>query len=98
MRPSRLISGPLRFSGPAPSSDGKKLFVTGEEPRVELFRYDMQSRQFDSYLPGLSAGPVDFSPDRKWMAYVSYPDMNLWRSRVDGSDKMQLTFPAGAGL
>jgi Tol biopolymer transport system component len=27
------------------------------------------------------------------MAYVSYPDMTLWRSRVDGSDKMQLTFP-----
>jgi Tol biopolymer transport system component len=91
--PSRLISGPLRFSGPAPSSDGKRLFVTGEEPRVELFRYDVQARRFDSYLPGLSAGPVDFSPDRKWMAYVSYPDMNLWRSRVDGSDKMQLTFP-----
>jgi Tol biopolymer transport system component len=27
------------------------------------------------------------------MAYVSYPDMTLWRSRVDGSDKIQLTFP-----
>ena len=93
VRPSRLISGPLRFSGPAPSSDGKKLFVTGEEPRVELFRYDVQARRFDSYLPGLSAGPVDFSPDGEWMAYISYPDMNLWRSRVDGSDKMQLTFP-----
>jgi Tol biopolymer transport system component/DNA-binding winged helix-turn-helix (wHTH) protein len=91
--PSRLISGPLRFSGPASSSDGKRLFVTGEEPRVELFRYDVQARRFDSYLPGLSAGPVDFSSDGKWMAYVSYPDMNLWRSRPDGSDKMQLTFP-----
>jgi Tol biopolymer transport system component/DNA-binding winged helix-turn-helix (wHTH) protein len=91
--PSRLISGPLRFSGPAPSSDGKRLFVVGEEPRVELFRYDLQAQRFDSYLPGLSAGPVDFSSDRKWMAYVSYPDMTLWRSRVDGSDKMQLTFP-----
>jgi Tol biopolymer transport system component/DNA-binding winged helix-turn-helix (wHTH) protein len=91
--PSRLISGPLRFSAPTPSSDGKRLFVTGEEPRVELFRYDVQDRRFDAYLPGLSAGPVDFSPDLKWMAYVSYPDMTLWRSRVDGSDKTQLTFP-----
>ena len=27
------------------------------------------------------------------MAYVSYPDGTLWRSRVDGSEKMQLTFP-----
>jgi Tol biopolymer transport system component/DNA-binding winged helix-turn-helix (wHTH) protein len=90
--PSRLTFGPLRFNAPVPSSDGKRLFVLGEEPRVELMRYDVQSRRFDSYLTGLSVGPVDFSLDRKWMAYVSYPDMTLWRSRVDGSDKMQLTF------
>jgi Tol biopolymer transport system component/DNA-binding winged helix-turn-helix (wHTH) protein len=91
--PSRLTSGPLRFNAPILSSDGKRLFVLGEDPRVELMRYDLQARRFDSYLPGLSAGPVDFSIDRKWMAYVSYPDMTLWRSRMDGSDKMQLTFP-----
>jgi Tol biopolymer transport system component/DNA-binding winged helix-turn-helix (wHTH) protein len=91
--PSRLISGPLRFSAPVPSGDGKRLFVVGEEPRVELFRYDLQAQRFDSYLPGLSAGPIDFSPDRNWIAYVSYPDMTLWRSRIDGSEKMQLTFP-----
>ena len=92
-RPSRLTSGPLRFSGPLPSSDGKRLFVIGEEPRVELFRYDLQARRFDPYLPGFSAGPVDFSPDRKWMAYISYPDGTLWRSRLDGRDKVQLTLP-----
>jgi Tol biopolymer transport system component/DNA-binding winged helix-turn-helix (wHTH) protein len=91
--PSRLTSGPLRFSSPVLSFDGKRLFVLGEEPRVELLRYDLKARRFDSFLPGLSAGPVDFSFDRKWMAYVSYPDMTLWRSRVDGSDKMQLAFP-----
>jgi Tol biopolymer transport system component/DNA-binding winged helix-turn-helix (wHTH) protein len=91
--PSRLTSGPLRFNAPIASSDGKRLFVLGEEPRVELLRYDLRARRFDSYLPGLSAGPVDFSRDRKWIAYVSYPDMTLWRSRSDGSDKMQLTFP-----
>jgi Tol biopolymer transport system component/DNA-binding winged helix-turn-helix (wHTH) protein len=90
---SPLTSGPLRFSDPVPSEDGKRLFVIGEEPRVELFQYDLKTRRFEPYLPGLSAGPVDFSPDRKWMVYVSYPDMTLWRSRVDGGDKMQLTFP-----
>ena len=91
--PKLLTPGPLRFSAPVVSSDGKRLFVQGTEPRVELFRYDQQAQRFDSYLPGLSAGPVDFSPDRKWMAYVSYPDAALWRSRVDGSERMQLTFP-----
>jgi Tol biopolymer transport system component len=92
-RPSRLISGPLHFTSPVPVNDGKKLLVMGHEPRVELLRYDRSNHRFDSYLQGISAGPFDFSPDRKWITYVSYPDMNLWRSRVDGSDKTQLTFP-----
>jgi Tol biopolymer transport system component/DNA-binding winged helix-turn-helix (wHTH) protein len=90
--PSRLVSGPLRLSSPVPSNDGKKLFVKGEDPRVELLRYDLQGRRFDSYLSGQSAGPVDFSPDRARITYVSYPDRALWRSRTDGSEKMQLTF------
>jgi Tol biopolymer transport system component/DNA-binding winged helix-turn-helix (wHTH) protein len=91
--PSRLTSGPLRLSSPVPSTDGKRLFVIGENPRVELMRYDLKAHRFDSYLQGLSAGPIDFSPDGKWIAYISYPDMTLWRSRLDGTGKMQLTFP-----
>ena len=27
------------------------------------------------------------------MAYTSYPDSTLWRSRSDGTDRMQLTYP-----
>jgi Tol biopolymer transport system component/DNA-binding winged helix-turn-helix (wHTH) protein len=91
--PSRLISGPLRFSVPVPSGDGKKLFVLGEERRVELFRYDLKAGHFDSYLNGISAGGVDFSADGQWITYISYPDMILWRSRPDGTEKIQLTFP-----
>jgi Tol biopolymer transport system component/DNA-binding winged helix-turn-helix (wHTH) protein len=91
--PSRLSSGPIRLWAPILSADGKRLFALGEQPRVELFRYDVQARRFDAYLRGLSAGPVDFSFDRKWITYVLYPEMTLWRSKLDGSDKMQLTFP-----
>jgi Tol biopolymer transport system component/DNA-binding winged helix-turn-helix (wHTH) protein len=84
---------PLQFGAPTPSPDGKTLFVVGEDSRVELFRYGLSTRRFDPFLPGFSAGPVSFSADGKWMAYTSYPELNLWRSRIDGSDKMQLTFP-----
>jgi Tol biopolymer transport system component len=45
------------------------------------------------FLSGISAGELDFSRDGKWVTYVSYPDYALWRSRVDGSDPLQLTFP-----
>ena len=91
--PTRLTSGPLHYGFAVPSSDGKRIFVLGEDPRVELLQYDLKAQRFDPYQGGVSAGPVDFSADGKWMAYISYPEMTLWRSHVDGSEKTQLTFP-----
>jgi Tol biopolymer transport system component/DNA-binding winged helix-turn-helix (wHTH) protein len=91
--PIRLTTGPLRFGVPTPSIDGKSIFAIGDESRVELFAFDPQAQRFDSYLGGPSAGPVAFSPDGKWIAYVSYPEMTLWKSRPDLSEKMELTFP-----
>ena len=91
---SRLTSGPpLHFGSPTPSSDGRTLFVVGVDSRVELFRHDPTTQRSAPYLHGVSAGPVSFSADGKWIAYTSYPDSTLWRSRIDGSEKMQLTFP-----
>jgi len=91
--PSRLISGPLRLSVPVASTDGKKLFVMGEQRRVEPVLYDSKSRRFESYLNGISTSSFDTSHDRKWVAYVSYPDLSLWRMRMNGTDRMRLTFP-----
>jgi len=91
--PTQLTAGPLDFSGPVPSKDGKKLFVIGSQPRGELARYDAKSGQFTSYLEGLSADGVDFSRDGQWVTYAAFPEATLWRSRVDGSERLQLTFP-----
>jgi eukaryotic-like serine/threonine-protein kinase len=90
-RPMRLTSGPLSFEAAQPSADGKKIYVVGDQFRCELVRYDAKSGQFVPYLEGASAGDVSFSPDGQWVAYVNYPDDTLWRSRVDGSQKLQLT-------
>jgi eukaryotic-like serine/threonine-protein kinase len=89
--PIQLTSGPLSFHSPQPSVDGKKIFVIGEQPRAELVRYDAKSSQFISYLGGISAREVMFSPDGQWVSYISFPDGELWRSRADGTQKLQLT-------
>jgi eukaryotic-like serine/threonine-protein kinase len=90
-RPVRLTSGPMSFNAAQPSADGKKIYATGEQFRGELARYDAKSGQFLPYLEGASIADVSFSPDGQWLAYATYPDGILWRSRVDGTQKLQLT-------
>jgi len=89
--PVRLTSGPISFEAPQPSLDGKKIYAVGDQLRAELVRYDAQSKQFLPYLGGASIGDLSFSPDKQWIAYVTYPEAILWRSRADGSQKLQLT-------
>jgi dipeptidyl aminopeptidase/acylaminoacyl peptidase len=45
------------------------------------------------YLPGISAAGLDFSKDGTAVAYVGYPDGSLWRSKVDGSQRVNLCTP-----
>lgn len=78
---------------PLPSKDGTKLFAVGDTRRGELVRYEPKAGQFVPYLSGVSAVDVVFSEDGNWVAYVAFPDGNLWRSKADGSQRLQLTFP-----
>ena len=91
--PIQITAGQLNSLTPLLSPDGKKLYVVGQKLRGELARYDSKSRQWASYLSGISADFVDFSKDGRWVTYVSFPEGALWRSRIDGSDRLQLTVP-----
>jgi eukaryotic-like serine/threonine-protein kinase len=91
--PFQLTFGPLSFRSLVPGADIKKLFVTARQGRGELVRYDPKSKQFVPFLAGISAGELDYSRDGKWITYVTYPEHALWRSRVDGTDRLQLTYP-----
>jgi serine/threonine protein kinase/Tol biopolymer transport system component len=90
--PTQLTTGPLSYSRAAPSMDGKRIFAIGSQPRGELARFNQKSQQFEPYLSGISADSVDFSRDGQWVAYVTYPEGSLWRSKADGSERLQLTF------
>jgi eukaryotic-like serine/threonine-protein kinase len=90
--PTQLTTGPTLMWGAVPSRDGKKLYAIGGVPLGELVRYDAASRQFQPFLSGISAIQVSFSKDGQWVAYMSYPYGILWRSRTDGSERLQLTF------
>jgi Tol biopolymer transport system component len=91
--PVRLTAGHMSSIAPLVSPDAKKLYVIGEQLRGELVRYDAKLQGFIPHLSGISAEFVDFSRNGKWVTYVSFPDRILWRSRIDGSERLQLTAP-----
>jgi serine/threonine protein kinase len=91
-KPVQLTAGPMSFLGPDVSRDGKKLFALGIQSKNELVRYDLVSKQFVPYLSGMSAEGVDFSKDGQWVTYVAIPQGTLWRSKLDGRERLQLTF------
>ena len=97
--PVQLTTGPLQFSYPLPTKDGKELFVIGTQSRAELVRYDAKSQDFVPFLGGISASDVEFSRENRWVTYVDDSDYTLWRSKADGSERLQLTFsPMTAAL
>ena len=90
--PTQLTVGPLMFSNPTPSVDGKTLFVIGQQRRFDLVRLDGKSQRFSVTLPGVSAGEADITRNGEWITYVSHPDLTLWRSKLDGSSREELTY------
>jgi eukaryotic-like serine/threonine-protein kinase len=91
--PTQLTFGPLEFYIGGITPDGRKLLVAGHQSRGELVHYDASPKQFVPFLGGMNAYAVSFSRDGKQIAYVNTLDATLWTSRVDGSEKLQLTFP-----
>ena len=96
--PTQLTSGTRFTAAPVASLDGKKFFAIGGSPRGEVMKYDSNSRQFIPYLSGMSAISLGFSRDGQWLAYSSYPDGVLWRSKLDGSERLQLSSPSASGI
>jgi Tol biopolymer transport system component/DNA-binding winged helix-turn-helix (wHTH) protein len=91
--PIQLTNGPLSYTRPAVSRDGQQIFALGFKERGELVRFDVRANQFLPFLSGISAFNPTFSRDGNWVAYASHPDHTLWRSRPDGSERLQLTYP-----
>jgi serine/threonine protein kinase/WD40 repeat protein len=89
-KPTELTTGPMSSYGPVPSPDGRQLFVGGRQSRMEVARYDTSSKTFVPFLSGVSAEGLDFSRDRRWVAYISFPEGTLWRSTIDGGQRLQL--------
>jgi eukaryotic-like serine/threonine-protein kinase len=91
--PVQLTQGPVQFRRPCFSRDGRRIFAVGWQLRGELTKIDPVSGRLLSYVPGLSAEMVNHSRDGRWIAYVTYPERELWRARSDGQERLRLSKP-----
>jgi Tol biopolymer transport system component len=87
-----LTFGPFDFASPVFTPDGRTIVASGSLRRMELLRYVAASGRFEraAEVPG---GFVEFSPDGEWVAWLDPSSLTLWRSRRDGSARLQLTVP-----
>jgi eukaryotic-like serine/threonine-protein kinase len=92
-KPVQLTSSPVTLTYYVLGKDGKKVYVVGRTNRGELVRYNVKANQFEPFLGGISAEYSDFSRDGQWVAYISFPEGTLWRSKIDGTERLQLTYP-----
>ena len=91
-QPIQLTSSPMSLQSPMPSRDGTKLFVVGRTYRGEQTEFNAKTGQPSPFFGGISADWIDVSRDGKQITYVSFPQGDLWKSNVDGTGRVQLTF------
>jgi Tol biopolymer transport system component len=88
---TRLTNGPLRYEAPVAARSGHRIFFLGLDTQSALQRYSVEKKEFVPENDFLSlANRVDYSRDRQWVAWTDAQGQ-LWRARIDGSQKLQLT-------
>jgi Tol biopolymer transport system component/DNA-binding winged helix-turn-helix (wHTH) protein len=91
-KPIPITNGPLDYRAPIIERGGRRTFFIGLNTQSELLRYDRSASIFVPSGTGLSiARRVEFSRDGAWTAWIRQDDDSLWRSRGDGSARLQLT-------
>jgi DNA-binding winged helix-turn-helix (wHTH) protein/Tol biopolymer transport system component len=92
--PIQLTKGPIAFDHPEAIHDGNRIFVIGSHNEYQLLRIDPKTSAKTAMLAESGATDMDFSLDGQWVVYAARENGTLWKSRIDGTGKVQLT--AGA--
>jgi Tol biopolymer transport system component len=87
----RLTPEQMNVVAMTPTRDSASLLVIGRVEQGSMHAYDSKEQRFIPFLNGLAASSFVISPDRQWMVYADYPRHLLWRSRLDGSERLPLT-------
>ena len=93
-QPRQITNGPLAYEAPSTSPGGHRIYFIGVDAQVELLGALPKSSAFMALEQNLSAAALaEYSPDGQWVAWLNASDGSLWRSRIDGSQRIELTTP-----
>ena len=87
----RLTAGQIDVLAATPGRDNDGLFIIGRIAQGAMHVYDPEAEAVRPVSGWFGGRRFSISPDKKWMAYRDYPQLHLWRSKLDGSEKLQLT-------
>lgn len=95
--PIELTHGPVSFTQVAVAAAGTRVFALGTHPEYQLIRLDPKNKNVTRLLNDAGATTVDYSPDGEWIVYALRQNGSIWKSRKDGSGRVELTStPPGA--
>jgi Tol biopolymer transport system component/DNA-binding winged helix-turn-helix (wHTH) protein len=88
----QLTNGPLVYQAPSTSPGSHRIYFIGADVQIELLRSAPNSSAFAALDPNLtSAALATYSSDGQWVAWLNAADGSLWRSRANGSERIELT-------
>ena len=91
--PVQLTRGPDSLHVAIPSQTGSRVFAFSFRSNRELQKIEPQSHHAQSLILNANAEIASVSPDGHLALYTDRPDGSLWRSSVDGSQRLRLTKP-----
>jgi Tol biopolymer transport system component len=93
-KPRQITNGPLDYQAPTTAPGGELIYFIGATSQYQLLRAMPKSATFTTLDQSLSAAALaEYSHDGRWIAWLNAADNSLWRSRVDGSERIELTTP-----
>ena len=92
--PVQLTTGPIAFDHPVALPTADRVFVIGTRNEYQLLRIDPKTASKSAMLTESGATDINFSLDGQWVVYAARENGTLWKSRLDGTGKVELTAKA----
>ncbi len=92
--PIQLTTGPIAFDHPVALPAASRVFAIGSQSEYQLLRIDPKTATKTAMLTESGATDIDFSLDGQWVVYAARESGTLWKSRLDGSGRLELTAKA----